>query len=336
MQDFLDAPPEGATNTGGSFEKFKGITYKACKTPKAYAQHADAAASVTQGNLGFSWYDKESRTKNTLPELTFVALEFYAGVSGYDGSDTSYWSNRAKDTRDEPLALFSSHSPKTPIVSGLYKGKAANGGGVATIGGQPIPNGASFTVYCKAFCLQLREVVEIEVSSAVQEGMKIAVSDADARAGRRTDPEKVFILGLANGDYLWGFHLSGYEACNREWKPYDGNGDLFFRPVFHAGILNAQKQQDLHATCVREQSAERARHAAYRARHSAHAVPPKENFEAPPTVGTTTQPPANPAPHAQTNVTANHTLPNEDPFNFPARAAVPAEPPATEEDPLPF
>jgi single-strand DNA-binding protein len=56
----------------------------------------------------------------------------------------------------------------------------------------------------------------------------------------------------------------------------------------------------------------------------------------PSTVGTTTQPPANPAPHAQTNVTANHTLPNEDPFNFPARAAVPAEPPATEEDPLPF
>lgn len=330
MQDFFDAPPEGATSTG-SFERHKAITYKACKTPKAYAKHADAEASVKQGNLGFSWYDRESKTKHTLPEMTFVALEFYAGVSGYDGSDTSYWSNRAKDTREEPITLFSSHSPKTPIMSGMYKGKAANGGGVATIGGQPIPNGASFTVYCKAWCIQLGEVVEIEVSSAVQEGMKVAVSDADARAGRRTDPEKVFVLGLANGDYLWGFHLNGYEACNRDWKPYDGNGDLFFRPVFHAGILNAQKQPDLHGTCVREQSAERARHAAYRARYAAQAEQPQQT----PTVGTTTQPPANPAPPAQTNVKANHILPNDDPFNFPANTAVSVAPPVEDND-LPF
>lgn len=315
MQDnFFDAPPEGAIQQG--FERFKSITYKACKTPKAYAQHADASASVAQGHLGFSWYDTENKQKVQVSALTFVALEFYAGISGFDGESVSYWSNRARDTRKDPLVLFSSQSPKTPILSGMYSGKSASGAGVATIGGQPIPRGANFTVFCKAWCIQLSEVVELQLPSGVQEGMKIAVSDADARAGRRTDPEKIFLLGLASSDYLWGFHLTGYEKCGKDWKPYTGNGDgdLFFRPMFQAGILNAEKQPELHATCVREQNAERARHEAYRAKYAAQPAQPEPQqtrMPAPDAVGNTTQTydlPANP------NVRANHDLPADDPL----------------------
>lgn len=331
QNDFFDAPPEGAIQHG--FERLKSLTYKACKTPKAYAQHADAEASVRQGDLGFSWYDKESRTKVHVPELTFVALEFYAGISGYDGGNTSYWSNRVRDTRNDPMVMFSSANPKTPMLSGLYAGKSASATKVATIDGQPLPEGASFTIFCKAWCLQLSEVVEIQLSAGVQEGMKVAVSDADARAGRRTDPEKIFLLGLTNGDYLWGFSLTGYEKTDKNWKPYAGDGDLFFRPLFHAGVLNAQKSPDLHAICVREQAAERARHESYRAKYAAKPVQDQPAATQP--VGNAQPydlPPANQATSAatapaKTNITANHDLPPGDPL-----AAV--APPVEEE--LPF
>ena len=313
MQDnFFDAPPEGAIQQG--YVKAKSLTYKACKTPEAYASHADAAAAQQQGHLGFSYYDAENRTKVQVPELTFVVLEMYAGVSGYDGASTSYWSNRVRDTRNEPLVVFSSASPKMPILSGYYA-KKQHIDGVATVGGQPIPAGAGFTVYAKAWCVQLNEVIEIELSSGVQQGMKIAISDADARAGRRTDPEKVFLLSIANSDYLWGFHLFGYEKTGKDWQPYTGKGDLFFRPVFQSGILNAQKSLELHETCVREQNAERARHDAYKSKYAAVEASKEETqptrMPSPDAVGNTAQPydlPANP------NVRANHDLQNGDPL----------------------
>ena len=309
MQDnFFDAPPEGAIQQG--FEKFKSITYKACKTQAKDAQYADADRALQDGYLGFSWYDSESKQNNRIPELTFIVLEMYAGISGWDGEKTTYWSNRVRDTRNESLVVFSSASPKTAILSGYYT-KKQHIDGVATVGGNPLPKGAGFTVYAKAWCVQINELVEVELSSAVQQGMKIAISDADARSGRRIDPEKVFLLSIANSDYLWGFHLTGYEKTGKDWQPYSGKGDLYFRPVFHSGILNAQKQAELHAICVREQNAERARHEAYRAKYAAQPAQPEPQqtrMPAPDAVGNTQayDLPVNP------NVRANHDLPADD------------------------
>ena len=259
MDNIFDAPPEGALAT--NFERALPIEYKSMKIPQMFADKAtpEAVADyLKNGALGFSYYVSETKQNVTLHKFTFVVLETYVGISGFDkDSGISYWSSRAKDTRTDPITVFSSSNPKTPIATGLYK----KGG---FIGETKLPNNAKYNKFLKCYCLQLDKVVEIRLSSVAERGLQKAV----AATGAAKDWEKVFTLSLASNDHLWGFNLTGYNREDDKGEDYAGKGDLYFSPVFHAGTLNPVKQRELHAKCVALQNAERAAHDAYKAKYA--------------------------------------------------------------------
>lgn len=271
MNNYFDAPPEGALQTQS--ERALAVKYKSNKTPEAYANstEGDLKRFVENGALGFHYYDKEEKKKVPLHELTFVVLEVYAGVSGYDEPNKiSYWSNRVRDTRTDEIVLFSSVS-EGPIAKGLYHGKTNNS--PALIGDKPVPAGASYTKFVKAYCINLDRVIEVELTTSSERGMQKAVSAAENKAGRNTKWEKVFILGLAQNDHLWGFHLVGYARETKTGEDYAGKGELYFSPNFHAGTVSPVNQPDLHAKCREYQQAERDAHESYKNRHASNNNP---------------------------------------------------------------
>ena len=257
MNDIFDAPPEGALQT--PHERALSIEYKANKTPEAYAHLAQGAALadyVKNGALGFSYFDKEANKRVPLPELTFVVLEAYAGVAGFDSENKiSYWSNRSKDTRKEPLTVFASNH-QGPICSGLYQ----------TIKEQ-LPKTANYTKFIKAYCIQLDRVIELKLTASAERGLQKAIAAAEMSAGLKRKWESVFVLSLPDNDHLWGFHLTGYNRETKEGEDYAGKGELYLAPVFHAGILNPVKQAALWQKCRDYQESERAAHEAYKARY---------------------------------------------------------------------
>jgi hypothetical protein len=314
MNNIFDAPPEGALQT--TVERPIQVEYKSNKTPKAYAHKAqgDAIADfVANGALGFSYYDKDAAKRVILPELTFVVLEGYAGIAGYDDAGrVSYWSNRVKDTRSEELIVFSS-AAQGPILKGLYQGIKAD-----------LPETAKYTKFIRAYCTQLDRVIEIKLNASAERGLQKAVANAEIAAGRgKADWKRVFILGLASNDHLWGFHLTGYARETKEGEPYNWEGELYFSPTFHAGVLNAQKQAALHAKCRELQQVERDAHEAYRAKYAAAqaqapAPPatmstnaPANAYQGAATFGGAPQPPSNAVP-VNSNITANHGITDDD------------------------
>ena len=257
MNDIFDAPPEGALQT--AIDRALSVEYKAHKTPEAYAHLAQGAALadyVKNGALGFSYFDKEANKRVPLPELTFVVLEAYAGVAGFDSENKiSYWSNRSKDTRKEPLTVFASNH-QGPICSGLYQ----------TIKEQ-LPKTANYTKFIKAYCIQLDRVIELKLTASAERGLQKAIAAAEMSAGLKRKWESVFVLSLPDNDHLWGFHLTGYNRETKEGEDYAGKGELYLAPVFHAGILNPVKQAALWQKCRDYQESERAAHEAYKARY---------------------------------------------------------------------
>lgn len=271
MENIFDAPPEGAIPT--ATERVIQVKYKSLKTPESLAPmitDSVISESILKASLGFSYWDKDKNEKVPLNEFTFVALEVYAGVTGYnEAKGTSYWSNRVIDSRTDEMIVFASGSSR-PVLKGIYqdiKGRLET----------DCP-GAKYTKFVRAYCLQLDQTIEIELSASAERGMQKAIATADNAQGRKTDWHKVFILGLAKNDHLWGFHLKGYAKETRQGDEYAGKGELYFSPVFYAGIVNPSKQADLHGRCVHLQAAERALHEVYKAKYSQQ---PEEREEPP-------------------------------------------------------
>lgn len=306
MNYTFDAPPEGATPTGAPQRALK-IEYASGKIPEDFAEQVTEAAypdRIQRGKLGFSYYNAETKVRVPIIEFTFVVLEVCAGIDGFDKeSGVSYWSNRSKDTRTEPLAVFASNHKGGPIASGMYQK-----GGI--VGGEKLPAGAKYTKFVRAYCVQLDRVVEIALTSASERGMQKGIEAADHKAGRtKTKWESVFILSLADNDHLWGFHLTGYRRVNDKGLDYAGKGDLYIEPVFHAGVLNPTKQAELWNMCREYQENERAAHEAYRARYASQPAPTATHT---------------PQAQYQTAATADQ---------FPTLADVP---PVNDDDQLPF
>lgn len=265
MNHIFDVPPEGALQTT-SPERALKIEYRAMKTPQAFADKATPQAFadyLKNGSLGFQYYDKEVKQRVILPEFTFVLLETYAGIEGYNDVDgTTYWSNRAKDTRKESLTVFASNH-QGPICGGLYQQIKAD-----------LPPAAKYTKYARAYCAQLDKVVEIKLTASVERGMQKGIEAAEHKAGRtKSKWENVFVLGLPDNDHLWGFHLTGYNRETKEGQDYAGKGELYIAPVFHAGVLNPTKQPELWNKCREYQESERAAHEQYRARYADQPTP---------------------------------------------------------------
>lgn len=257
-------------------DRAPGVEYKNTKGISAdFAKEVNAAwikEKFGEGRFGFGYYDKEQSKNIPLPELTFVVLDVYAGVSGYnDGNGERIWSNRAKDTRTDTLVVFSNLS-NGQIAKGLYREIKSE-----------LPKGAKYTKFVKAYCIQLEKVVEIKLSGMVEKAMQKAVALTESKEEKRKRWDKVFILGLADNDHLWGFHLKGHTTVDIKGNEYKNEGDLFFSPVFHCGVVNPDKQPDLHKICVEAQNAERVLHEQYKAKYAAQVVeeaPPSESAPA--------------------------------------------------------
>lgn len=297
MNNIFDAPPEGALHT--QTERALSVEYKANKTPENYAHLAQGAALsdyVKNGALGFSYFDKEGNKRVPLSELTFIILEAYAGVAGYDSENrVSYWSNRAKDTRKETLSVFASNH-NGPLCSGFYQ----------QIKDQ-LPAAANYTKFVKAYCVQLDRVIELKLTASAERGLQKAVAAAEMTAGRKRKWESVFVLSLPDNNHLWGFHLTGYNRETKQGEDYAGKGELYLAPVFHAGILNPTKQAEIWNKCRELQDAERAAHESYRAKYAqaeqveATHTPQAEYRTAPADADFPSA-----EPPTDTNVTANH------------------------------
>lgn len=306
MNNIFDAPPEGALQT--VTDRALKIEYRSMKIPKDFADKATQSAFadyLKNGSLGFRYWDKELKQGFVMTEFTFVVLEVYAGVAGFDKEgNVSYWSNRVKDTRKEPMIVFASNQ-KDALAKGFY-----TKGGV--VGGEQLPKPASYTKFVRAYCVQLDRVVEIVLTAASERGMQKGIEAAEREAGRiKSKWESVFILGLADNNHLWGFHLTGYNRETDKGEDYAGKGELYLAPVFHAGVLNPTKQAEMWAKCRELQEAERAAHEAYRAKYQqtetvrATETPQAEYHAAP--ANTETEP-------INTTVTANHEAPDDLPF----------------------
>lgn len=309
MQNPFDAPPEGAV--ANPIERPLAVEYKTNKTPAAYADKATPGAipSFVQNlALGFMYYDKEQGKRVSLPELTFVVLEVYAGISGYDEtSGTSYWSNRAKDTRTDELLVYAAAG--SPILRGLYADIKPS-----------LPTAAKYTKFVRAYCVQTGSVIEIKLNASAERGMQKGIEAAEHAAGRpKFKWESVFILDLAQNDHLWGFHLNGYRKTTKEGADYAGNGEVYFEPVFHAGLVSPDgKNRELWEKCRALQEEQRTAHELYKQRNAA-----KATAEAAAPVATvqaaaathTPQAPYTPASGPiNTNVTANHGTDDDLPF----------------------
>ena len=260
MENPFDAPPAGAIPT--SFSRALGVQYKANKIePKFFGKIDSTDFYVQNGNLGFYTWDSETKTRGSLPNFTFVVLEVYSGVSGKDGDKVGYRSNRVLDSRYDEMVVWKSNQ-KDIWKKGIYQADIK----------PHLPQGVGYQKFIKAYCLEVDRVVEIELSSTAEKGMQKAIAALEIASGRNVKWEKVQILGLASNDYLWGFSLQGYAQETGDGEPHTSDpkqGNMFYTPVFHAGIVNPVKSADLHAKCVQLQNEERAMHQSYKAKYAA-------------------------------------------------------------------
>ena len=280
----FDAPPAGATPLSG-YDRPLSIEYRSGKIPQGLAGATTSEWMQTEkaeGRLGLVYYDKEQEVRRTLPAMTFILLEVYAGVSGYDKENKiKYWSNRVKDTRFEPMRIYCSAS-KGPIAVGLYAALKN------TMPADAKPY-AKYHKFAVAYCRELDKVVEIEMSAQFEFAMQKGIARADAATGRKTNWEKVFTLGLCDNDHIWGFYWSGeFTRAGAKGEDYDGKGDLYFQPVVAAGLVTPTKYPDIHAKCVDLQMQERERYKAFKAKDAAEQAaqaapaPQQEAAPAPP------------------------------------------------------
>lgn len=252
MEDFLTAPPEGALDTA-ELEYLPQVNYKSGKTPEQYVKHATESLNddVLAGRVGFYIYDREKKEQKTILNPAFVVLSVYAGIDGFDG-DTRYWSNRVKDTRYDELRVFSSASFTWNGDKKTYKTIAE--GRYETLKGK-LPQGAKFTIFLVVMLVQTDEVVEIKTTAAVTRGLENAL--------KATGQKRTFLLGLSDNDHIWGFRQTGFAPITKEGEPYAGKGEMFWAPVFQAGIIDPSKSLALHTKACQAQDAEHRRHAAF-------------------------------------------------------------------------
>lgn len=88
------------------------------------------------------------------------------------------------------------------------------------------------------------------MSIIISQKMEAAMIKAIA-AVSNSKPEKINLLSLDDiSSEIWGLDFTGeLEKVNTESKPYDGKGDMFFAPVFTAGVIRAGgKYNDLFST----------------------------------------------------------------------------------------
>lgn len=249
----FDVPPEGAIPAQAI--EFLRVEYAALKTPEAYANQANSAVlseNEAKGKLGFSYWDKEAAARVAINPFTFVVLEVYSIISGSvqeaNGDWTQFYSNRIKDSRTEEFLVW--NGGRDPIAKGIYSNIKNS-----------LPKGAGFHVNLIAWCVELGRLIEIKTTAGVSRQIQRAISEAEARAGRKRNPERISLFGLADTELFWGFQFKAYLKQDKDGNEYNGKGELYFAPEFYAGTIQANSGTQyaaLYAICKEQRDAIRA------------------------------------------------------------------------------
>lgn len=207
---------------------------------------AIAAKSVeVDDSIGFVYWDKTEKCRKKIQSATFWVVGVFAQVSGSvkvsEKEYNNYGSNLVKDTRTDIISVYDRDTnPKKEVTRGLYRDVKA----FLQSAGRYEGVGYKKTLIC--YDSKTEQVMSIIISQKMEAAMIKAIA-----AISNSKPEKINLLSLDDiSSEIWGLDFTGeLEKVNTESKPYDGKGDMFFAPVFTAGVIRAGgKYNDLFST----------------------------------------------------------------------------------------
>jgi len=225
-------------------KNFPVVEYATFKTPGTLAKHITKAMiddALATNKLGFSFWDKDQAQRIHVGNgFTFVVTEVYSQISGKNEISTgvfeTFYSNKVKDSRTEPFAIFR-QGEKKPVIKGLYS--ELKGDKAKNIPSK-LPKGCSFHLVFVIYWLEGSRVLNMKVSVMVSAQLKEAIAAAERAVGRDTKASEVNLFGLAEKS-LWGFKFNTYRRVDKEGNDYQ-SGDLYFVPVFYAGVVKPEGQ----------------------------------------------------------------------------------------------
>lgn len=261
-------------------KNFPTVEYSTLKTGAALVKAVTKEViedALATSKLGFHFWDKEAGDngeKVLIKDFTFVVLEVYSQLGGQieTGPKTfdRYYSNKIKDTREEPFVLYKAGEDK-PIAKGLYsilKGDKKDSNRFPRL----IPKEVNFEQVFVIYWIEGDRVLNLKLTTMVSREIKTAISNAEATVGRKSNPDNIKLFGLADTGNLWGFKFDTYRRAEKDgsdWK----SGELYFVPKFYAGVVKGEgpnANPKLLETCLLLQSEVRAEYAEIVKRRAAY------------------------------------------------------------------
>lgn len=283
------ATPDAGNLPSGGRTYYPEVEYSAMKTPENFVADVTpekVATSRANFKLGFHYYDNDETVKArvAIDKFSFVVLEVMSSVSGYRETQPGqpgikYHSNQVVNSNTEPFALFEK-GIKRPIATGYYSGKKDDNDFAKLVkypkiqandelNKQPgnftkIPDGAGFNQHFICWWIEGQRIIDLKLSTMVSREIKIAISNAEAMAGRKVKPERVKTFALAQGGAFWGFTVTAFKCVTKDGLDYDKKGEMFLVPKFVSGVVKTEgngANPELHSICTDLQKQIRAEYA---------------------------------------------------------------------------
>lgn len=245
MSNFIiEAPQEGdrAERKANGLPPFKVLNYKSGKTGELYAKtaHEKNIEYFANGDVGFSYYDKEIGTVN-IKEGTFALLGMFWKLNTYTGGkkDLDRWSsNMVLDIKRDEMQIYRNGEPTK--YKGIYR----------ELKDQTIwTKETKIGLFLVMMELATEKLYAIELTNTVKNGVKRAVLKAYSKPISAQSIEREGLYGLFDSpDNFHTFTLMGCNLANEKGMPYKGEkgeGDGYFMPHFQCGILRREKAPDI-------------------------------------------------------------------------------------------
>lgn len=242
----FDAPQQGdrMERKSGGLPPFKVLNYKSGKTGELAARSFTAETAkehFANGEIGFSFYDKEIGTVN-VQEGTFALLGLYWKLSTYNGGQNKngdrWTSNMVLDIRRDEMQIYKNGEPTS--YKGTYRDlKEKNLWSKET----------KIGMYWVMMELESEKLYAIELTNTVKNGFKRSVLKAYSKPITGQSLEREGLFGLFDSpDNFHCFALLGANLANEKGMPYKGEkgeGDSYFMPHFGCQILRKERAPEM-------------------------------------------------------------------------------------------
>lgn len=245
MSNFIiETPQEGdrVERKANGLPPFKVLNYKSGKTGELYAKtaHDKNVQYFENGDVGFSYYDKEIGTVN-IKEGTFALLGMFWKLNTYTGGkkDLDRWSsNMVLDIKRDEMQVYRNGEPTK--FKGIYR----------DLKDQNIwTKETKIGLFWVVMELATEKLYAIELTNTVKNGVKRAVLKAYSKPISSQSIEREGLYGLFDSpDNFHTFSLMGCNLANEKGMPYKGEkgeGDGYFMPHFQCGILRREKAPEI-------------------------------------------------------------------------------------------